>query len=86
MVLVVKNLSTNAGDVRDQGSISGSGRSPRGGHGNPLQNSCLENPMDGGVWWATVHEATKSRTQLKQPSMHTKNILSPSKTTSVNMR
>ena len=50
VALVVKNLSTNAGGVRDKGSIPGSGRSPRGGHGNPLQYSCLENPMDGGVW------------------------------------
>ena len=47
VALVVKNLSTNAGDVRDKGSIPGSGRSPRGGHGSPLQYSCLENPMDG---------------------------------------
>ena len=44
--LVVKNLPTNAGDLRDSGSTPGSGRSPGGGHGNPLQYSCLENPMD----------------------------------------
>ena len=54
MVLVVKNLPANAGDVRDVGSIPGLGRFPGGGHGNPLQNSCLENPMDRGAWWATV--------------------------------
>ena len=62
MVLVVKNPSTNAGDVRDADLIPGSGRSPGGGHGNPLQYSCLENPMDRGAWRATVHRVTKSRT------------------------
>ena len=51
----------NAGDL---GSIPGSGRSPGEGNGNPLQYSCLENPMDGGAWWATVHGITKSRTRL----------------------
>ena len=51
MVLVVKNLPANAGDIRDAGSIAGSGRSPGGGQGNPLQYSCLENPMDRGAWW-----------------------------------
>ena len=55
MVLVVKNLPANAGDIRDMGSIPGSGRSPGGGHGNPLQYFCLENPMDRGAWWVTVH-------------------------------
>ena len=55
MALVVKNLPANAGDVRDEGSISGSERSPGAGYGNPLQYSCLENPMDRGAWWATVH-------------------------------
>ena len=49
MVLVVKNPSANAGDLRDMGSIPVSGRSPRGGHSNPLQYSCLENPMDRGA-------------------------------------
>ena len=48
----------------------GLGRSPGGGHGNPLQCSCLENPMDGGTWQATVHGVTKSRTQLKRLSRH----------------
>ena len=47
---VVKNLSANAGDVREAGLIPGSGRSPGGGHGNPLQYSCLENPLDRGAW------------------------------------
>ena len=49
MVLVVKNLPANAGDIRDEGSVPG--RSPGGGHGNPLQYSCLENPMDRRAWW-----------------------------------
>ena len=52
----------SAYNVGDLGSIPGSGRSPREGHGNPLQYSCLENPMDGGAWWAKVHGVTKSRT------------------------
>ena len=64
MPLVVKNLPDNAGDRRDLSSIPGSGRSPGGGHGNPLQYSCLENPMDGGAWWATVPGVAKSQTQL----------------------
>ena len=55
MALVVKSLHANAGDTGDTGSIPGSGRSPGGGHGNPLQYSCLENPMDRGAWGATVH-------------------------------
>ena len=53
VALVVKNLPANAGDIIDSGSISGLGRSPGGGHGNPLQYSCLENPMDRGAQWAT---------------------------------
>ena len=60
-----KEPTANAGDIREAGSIPGLGRSPEGGHGNPLQYSCLENPMDRGAWWATVHGVTKSRTQLK---------------------
>ena len=59
---MLKNLVANAGDIRDMGSIPGSGRSPGGGHGNPLQYSCLENPMDRGPWWATVHRVSKSQT------------------------
>ena len=59
---VVKNPPANAGDARDAGSISGSGRSPGGGHGNPLKYSCLENPMDRGAWWDTVHGTAKSYT------------------------
>ena len=53
-VLVVKNPPANAGDTRDVGSISGSGRFPEGGNGNPLQYSCLGNPMDRGAWEAAV--------------------------------
>ena len=60
--LVVKNLLTNAGDTRDTGSIPGSGRPPGRGHGNPLQYSCLESPMDRGAWWATVYGFAKSQT------------------------
>ena len=61
MVLVVKKLPANAGDVRDTGLIPGLGRSPGGGHGNSFQHSCLENPMDRGAWWATVHSIAKSQ-------------------------
>ena len=70
MVLVVKNLLANTGDVRDAGSIPGLGRCPEGGLGNPLQYSCLENPMDREVWWATVHRITKSQTRLMLLSTH----------------
>ena len=59
---VVKNSPDNAGDMRDVGSIPGSGRFPGEGSGNPLQCSCLENPMDRGTWWAIVHGVMKSRT------------------------
>ena len=59
---VVKNLPDNAGDVRDTGSIPGLGRSPGGGHGNPLQYFYLENPMDRRAWWATVRGVAKSWT------------------------
>ena len=59
---MAKNLPANAEDIRDTGSVPGSGRSPGGGHGNPLQYSCLKNPMDSGTWWATVHGAAKNRT------------------------
>ena len=62
MALVVKNLPANAGDIRDEGLIPGSGRALGRGHGNPLQCSCLENPMDRGARWVTVHEVTKSWT------------------------
>ena len=69
VILVVKNSPANAGDIRDAGSIPGSGRSLGGGHGNPLQYSCLEKPMDRGAWWAAVCGVSKSRAQLKQHGM-----------------
>ena len=56
---MAKNRPANAGDIRDLGSISGLGRSPGGENGNPLQYSCLENPMDTGVWWAIIHSITE---------------------------
>ena len=62
VVLVIKNPPANAGDVRYTGSIPGSERSPGEGNGNPLQYSCLENPMDRGAWQAMVHGVTKSWT------------------------
>ena len=65
VVLVVKSPPANAGEVRDAGSIPGLGGSPRGGHGNPLQYSCLENPMDRGAWQAAVH----GRKELNMPEV-----------------
>ena len=56
----VKNLPANAGDARHTGLIPGSGRSPRGKNGNPLQYTCLKNPVDRGAWWATLHGVAKS--------------------------
>ena len=56
MALVVKNLPANSGDIRDTGLIPGSGRFPGGGHGNPLQYSCLENPVDRGAWRAMTNK------------------------------
>ena len=63
---MLKNPHPNSGDVRDTGSIPGSGRFPRGGHSNLLQHSCLENPMDRNAWQATVHRVAKGQTRLKQ--------------------
>ena len=60
MVLVVKNLPVSAGHVRNAGLIPGSGKFPEGGHGHLLKYSCLENPIDRGAWWATVHRVAKS--------------------------
>ena len=70
VALMVKNPPADAGDIRDTGSIPGSGRSSGGGYGNPLQYFCLESPMDRGSW-TTVHRVTKNQTQLKQLSTHT---------------
>ena len=66
MALVVKNLPTNAGDIRDAGLIPGWGKYPGAGNDNPLQCSHLENTMDGKAWWATVHGVAKSWTQLSE--------------------
>ena len=68
VALVVKNLHDNAGDIRDSGSIPGSGRALGRGHGNPLQYSCLENSMDRGAWRAMVHRSAKSQIQLSTPT------------------
>ena len=62
VALVVKNPPANAGDIRDVDSLPRSGRSTGGGHGNLLQYSCLENPMNRGALWATVHRIAKSWT------------------------
>ena len=68
MSLVIKNLPAKAGDVRDVDLVPGLGRSPGGGHGNPLQNPCPENPTDRGAWRATAHGVAKSQTWLKRLS------------------
>ena len=68
---VVKNLPANAGDPGDVGLIPGSGRSPGEGNGNPLQYSCLENPLDKGAWWATVHGVVADTTE-RQTHEHSK--------------
>ena len=70
VTLVVKNISVNVGDIREAGSIPGTGRSPGIGHVNPLQYCCLENPIDRGAWEATVHRITQSQSWLEQLSMH----------------
>ena len=62
---MVKNKPASAGDMRDMGSVPGLRRSLGGGHGNPLQYSCLENPMDRGAWQAIVHRVARSQTLLK---------------------
>ena len=62
---MIKNLPANGGDIRDEGLIPGSGRSPGGGQGNPFQYSCLENPMDRGACWAAVRGVAKIQTRLK---------------------
>ena len=67
---MVKNPPASVGDT---GSVPRSGRSPGGGNGNPLQDSCLRNPMDRGAWWATVHGVAKGRTQLGV-NAHTLNL------------
>ena len=74
---MVKNSPPNTGGEREVGSNPGSARSLGGGHGNPLQYFRLENPTDRGNWWATVHGVTKSRTRLKQLSMHPRPVINP---------
>ena len=76
VALVVKNLAASAGYVRDMSLVPGSERAPGGGHGNPLQCSCLEKPMNTGAWRATVHSVAKSWTRLKQVSIYTHTCLS----------
>ena len=76
VALLVKNWPANTGDKRDDSSIPGSGRSPGGERGNPLQYSCLENPIDRGARWAVVHGIAKSWTWMKQLSMHAHTLLS----------
>ena len=72
---MVKNPPANVGDTRDVGSVPGLGRSPEIGNGDPLQDSCLENPMDRGGWWATVHGVAKSQIRLKRlPHMETQRV------------
>ena len=66
VALAVKNLPSNAGDLRDMGSVPGWRRSPGGGHGNSPQYCCLEDLMDRGAWWATVHRVAKSWTRLER--------------------
>ena len=66
----VKNPPASVEDIRDAGLIPGSERSPGGGNGNPLQDSCLENLIDGGAWWTTIHGIARSRSQVKQLSSH----------------
>ena len=78
VVLVLKNLPTNARDTGDMGSIPESGRPSGEGHGNPLQYSCLVNPVDRGAWWSMVHMVAKSRTLLKLLSTHSSVQLSRS--------
>ena len=67
---MTKNPSAIAEDAGDVGSIPGSGRSPGEENGNPLQCSCLENPMDRGAWWVIVHGVTKSQTQLSEKKLN----------------
>ena len=76
---VVKNPPANAGDAGDESWIPGSGRWPGGRNGNPIQYSCLENSMDRGAWWATIHGVAKSQTQLVFICMCWFNFRNPNK-------
>ena len=75
MALVSKNPPANARDIRDAGSIPGLARCPGGKQRNPLQSSCLENPLGRAAWWTAVHRVAKSRTQPKRLSKHTQQVL-----------
>ena len=68
---MVKNPHANTEDIRDVGSVSGLGRSPKGRHGNPLQYSCLQSPMNREAWWATAHAVTKSCDMTEDSHTHT---------------
>ena len=72
---MVKNPLANARGIRDSGSIPGSGRSPGGGHGNPSQYSCLENPMDRGAWWATSIGSQRVGRDLRQQCSNAVNTI-----------
>ena len=75
VIQLIKNTPTNAGDTRDVGSIPGSGRSPGGGCGSPLQCSCLGNPTDSGAWQAAVPRVAKSRTRLSTHTAATRDVM-----------
>ena len=76
---MVKNPPANAGNTGDAGLITGLERSPGGGNGNPLQYSCMKNPMDKGAWWSTVRGVAKRRTQLKRLSTWSSQLYAPAK-------
>ena len=73
---MVKNLPANTGDARDRSLFPKSGRSPGDGNGNPVQYPCLENPMDRGAWWATVHGVTESDKAAKPILSHSNDLVS----------
>ena len=77
VVLVIKNVPASAGDLRDKGLIPGLGRSPGGGHGNPLQYGCVQNAMDRGTWWAVVRKVRKSG-NMTEVTWHTTGIIGTS--------
>ena len=79
---MVKKLPADVGDVRDSGSVPGLGRSPGEGHGNPLQSSCLENPMDRRAWKATAHRIAELDA-TKRLSMHTRRTQAPTQLTQI---
>ena len=79
---MAKNPLANAGDTRDEGSIPGSGRSPGEGYGNALQYSCLENPMDGGAWWTTIHGVTELYMTEVTAHTHILHVCTPQQTVS----